>query len=182
LVSSSDIDTAFAIERLVGMEQQLPGGCAAGGAPCASRRAVLAMAGAAGLAALSGCQVYGGGDAPPAPPAGGGATGGEPAAPPADGGGAAPLARTADIPVGSGKIFKDKDVVVTQPQAGTFKAFSATCTHAGCPVVEVKGGTINCDCHGSKFKIADGSVAGGPAPRPLAARNITIDGGSITLA
>ena len=57
-------------------------------------------------------------------------------APSASGAPAAPagnaIAKTADVPVGSGLIV-DK-VVVTQPTAGVFKGFSATCTHAGCTV------------------------------------------------
>ena len=62
-------------------------------------------------------------------------------------------------------MFADKDVVVTQPTAGEFKAFSATCTHQGCKVKSVADGVIVCPCHGSKFAIADGSVAAGPAKR-----------------
>jgi Rieske Fe-S protein len=73
-------------------------------------------------------------------------------------------------------------VVVTQPVAGTFAAFSAICTHQGCTVVEVRDGTINCPCHGSQFKVADGSVARGPAGRGLRAVDITVDGSTITLA
>jgi Rieske Fe-S protein len=71
--------------------------------------------------------------------------------------------------------------VVTQPAAGTFKAFSATCTHQGCKVSEVAGGTVNCPCHGSRFAVADGSVAKGPAAKPLEARTITVQGDSIAL-
>ncbi|MGW3288915.1 Rieske (2Fe-2S) protein [Streptomyces sp. NPDC001002] len=92
------------------------------------------------------------------------------------------LAKTTDIPVGGGKIFKDEKVVVTQPAKGDFKAFSAICTHQGCTVTKVADGTIDCPCHGSKFKIADGSVAGGPAPSPLPAEQIKVEGNSITLA
>ncbi|MDH6216723.1 Rieske (2Fe-2S) protein [Streptomyces pseudovenezuelae] len=92
------------------------------------------------------------------------------------------LAKTTDIPVGGGKIFKDEKVVVTQPAKNDFKAFSAICTHQGCTVTTVSDGTINCPCHGSKFKIADGSVAGGPAPKPLPAEQIKVEGNSITLA
>jgi Rieske Fe-S protein len=92
------------------------------------------------------------------------------------------LAKTTDIPEGGGKIFAEQKVVVTQPTAGTFKAFSAVCTHQGCAVTTVADGTINCPCHGSKFKIADGSVATGPATQPLAAANITVSGDSVTLA
>ncbi|MCT9076702.1 Rieske (2Fe-2S) protein [Streptomyces fulvoviolaceus] len=92
------------------------------------------------------------------------------------------LAKTSDIPVGGGKIFKDEKVVVTQPKEGEFKAFSNICTHQQCPVANVSDGTINCTCHGSKFKIADGSVANPPATKPLPEKQITVDGNSIRLA
>jgi Rieske Fe-S protein len=71
---------------------------------------------------------------------------------------------------------------VTQPTAGNFKAFTAVCTHAGCTVGSVTDGVIKCPCHGSMYSAADGSVKGGPAPAPLAAKNITVQGGEITLA
>ena len=92
------------------------------------------------------------------------------------------LAAAADIPVGGGKIFADAKVVVTQPTAGEFKGFTSICTHQGCPVTSVEGGTINCPCHGSKFSIEDGSVEGGPAPAPLPAVKLAVKGGRITLA
>ncbi|MCF3101612.1 Rieske (2Fe-2S) protein [Streptomyces roseoverticillatus] len=91
------------------------------------------------------------------------------------------LAKAADIPEGGGKVFPDRKVVVTQPAKGEFKAFSAVCTHQGCLVKEVSGGTINCPCHGSKFGIADGSVKGGPAQRPLAEEQVSVHGGSLHL-
>ena len=90
------------------------------------------------------------------------------------------LAATADIPVGSGAVFDDQKVVVTQPTEGDFKAFSAICTHQGCPVSDVTD-TINCTCHGSKFSISDGSVVDGPAPSPLPEASISIEGDGITL-
>lgn len=91
------------------------------------------------------------------------------------------LASTSDIPVGGGTIFKDEKVVVTQPQQGEFKAFSAICTHQQCLVGSVSDGTINCPCHGSKFKITDGAVANPPATKPLPAKNIVVEGNSIRL-
>ncbi|MGW5325828.1 Rieske (2Fe-2S) protein [Streptomyces sp. NPDC004014] len=91
------------------------------------------------------------------------------------------LASTSDIPEGGGKIFKERKVVVTQPSKGDFKAFSAICTHEGCTVSEVADGTIGCPCHGSRFHIADGSVANGPATRPLPAETIKVEGNSIRL-
>ncbi|MEU8567363.1 Rieske (2Fe-2S) protein [Streptomyces pathocidini] len=124
----------------------------------ASRRTVVAAAGAAGLAAtLAAC---------------GGETGGS---------SGTELAKTSDIPEGGGTIFADQKVVVTQPTAGEFKAFSAICTHAGCPVNDVSNGTINCPCHGSRFAVADGSVKAGLAKRPLPAAKITVEGDSIKL-
>ncbi|WP_328808216.1 Rieske (2Fe-2S) protein [Nonomuraea antri] len=100
-------------------------------------------------------------------------------APPAGGGG---LAKTSEIPVGGGTVFKDQKIVVTQPAAGQFKAFSAVCTHQGCAVGSVSNGTINCPCHGSKFAIADGAVTDGPAKEPLPEKQIKVEGDQITLA
>jgi Rieske Fe-S protein len=147
-----------------------------------TRRAVVAGAcGAACVAALGACASYGVAPtlaARPAPvPADPQAAPG--AAAPA---GPAPLAATADVPVGGGVVVVDRDVVITQPAAGEFRAFSATCTHQGCAVREVADGTINCPCHGSRFAVEDGSVVAGPASSPLPERAIQVEGDSITLA
>ncbi|MEV7788682.1 Rieske (2Fe-2S) protein [Streptomyces sp. NPDC088106] len=140
-----------------------------------ARRTVVAAAGAAGLAvALTACggSDDGSGSSPDSGTAGGSS----------DDAAAAPLGSTADIPEGGGKVFADRKVVVTQPSAGEFKAFSATCTHQGCAVKSVADGIINCPCHNSNFSIADGSVKGGPATEPLPSVEITVSGDSITLA
>jgi Rieske Fe-S protein len=95
----------------------------------------------------------------------------------AAGGGTAmgtPLASVTDIPVGGGVIYTAEKVVVTQPVKGVFKAFSAVCTHVGCICNKVVNGTIDCPCHGSEFKISDGSVVTGPAPSPLPTRTISV--------
>lgn len=136
-----------------------------------SRRTVVTGVGLTALGlAVTGCTEYG-------------ATAAEPAAQPAGRtAGNAELAATADIPVGGGKIFEDTKLVVTQPTQGSFKCFSAVCTHQGCLVTEVAQGTINCNCHGSKFNPTDGSVVDGPANAPLPARRITITNNSIQLA
>lgn len=143
-----------------------------------SRRAMLA--GAAGVTAatiLAACGTDGDTASPGTTP-GGPATGG--AATPT--GGAAGVAKSSEIPVGGGKVIGSAGVVVTQPVAGTFKAFTATCTHTQCTMANVSDGMINCGCHGSKFSAEDGSVANGPATQPLAAKHVTVQGDTIVVS
>ncbi|SHM17671.1 Rieske (2Fe-2S) protein [Actinacidiphila paucisporea] len=159
-----------------------------------TRRTVFAAAGGAGLAAvLTACGSDSGSGSAAGAPSSDAPTSDMPSSAPSDTGtpsasssfgaaGGAPLGKTADIPVGGGKVFADQKVVVTQPTAGHFKGFSAVCTHRSCTVAEVTGGTINCPCHGSKFHIADGSVAHGPATQALPSQSVTVSGGTVSLA
>jgi len=91
------------------------------------------------------------------------------------------LGAASQVPVGGGAVFADHQVVVTQPSAGDFKAFSAACTHQGCTVRDVVEGAIACPCHGSRFDITDGSVIRGPAQQPLGRLDITIEDGTLTV-
>ncbi|MBR7832787.1 Rieske 2Fe-2S domain-containing protein [Actinospica durhamensis] len=91
------------------------------------------------------------------------------------------LTTTAKVPVGGGFIDTDASVVVTQPESGTYKAFSSICTHQGCPVTSVTNNVIQCPCHGSQYSAKDGSVITGPATQALAAKNITVSGSDIIL-
>jgi Rieske Fe-S protein len=81
-------------------------------------------------------------------------------------GGSGALVGTAQVPVGGGVILADQNVVVTQPKKGSFAGFSATCTHQGCVLASVAGGTINCGCHGSQFSITNGDNVTGPLGSP----------------
>jgi Rieske Fe-S protein len=134
----------------------------------ATRRTVLLATGGAAAALTAACSNYGADNSS--------SSSDKPVA------GGQELAKTTDIPVGGGKIFADEKVVVTQPAKDVFKAFSAVCTHQGCTVAGIADGIIHCPCHKSEFRIADGSVAGGPAPKPLPAKQITVTGGTIELA
>jgi Rieske Fe-S protein len=147
------------------------------------RRSVLAGIGAVGAAAvLAGCggaKDSGSGTGAQPPAGGASATQGDAGS---TGGDSDDTIKTTDIPVGGGKIFDTANVVVTQPTAGEFKAFSATCTHAGCQVATVQGGIIHCPCHGSQYSIVDGSVKVGPAPRPLPAKTVSVTGDTIAVS
>ena len=156
----------------------------------ATRRGVLAGVGLVGLAsAITACGA-GTSSSTTAAGSAAGSTGGAGTAAPASSaaaGGASSssatnaLAATSKIPVGSGMIFPEPQVVVTQPTAGEFKAFSAVCTHMGCIVNQISNQTIDCPCHGSQYSITTGAVVAGPAPRPLPAKQIKITGDSIFL-
>ena len=144
-----------------------------------SRRSILGAAAAVGaVGVVAACG--GGGSATPAASTTGSDSPDGSSSPPA--GDAAGLTATADVPVGSGVILADAKVVVTQPTAGQFKAFSSTCTHMSCQVTSVSGGRIACPCHGSSYSIADGSVQGGPAPRPLPKVAIKVEGDEVVRA
>lgn len=142
--------------------------------PLVSRRIVFSGLGALGVAAaLAGC----GGD-------GGGGAGG----PEQQTVSAAPkgevLAATGDIPVGGGVILTDKKIVIAQPKAGEFEAFSALCKHQGFPVGKVEDGTITCLKHNSTYDAATGERTGGPAPEGAALNRvaITVEGDEILAA
>ncbi len=134
----------------------------------ATRRTVLLASGAAALAA--GCGSEDGGTGTPSDTAEGAGSPGQ------------ELLPVADVPVGGGRILGAEEIVVTQPEEGEFRAFSAICTHQRCLVSEVADGMINCPCHGSRFNNTDGSVERGPATRPLPEERITVDGNTVRRA
>jgi Rieske Fe-S protein len=151
--------------------------------PAPARRTVVAAVGATGLAvALTACggSNNSSSSSQDSSTASSGSTGGGENA--AAGSGGTVLAKTSEIPEGGGKVFGDKGVVVTQPTAGKFQAFSSKCTHQGCAVKDISNGVITCPCHNSEFSVADGSVKKGPATQPLPAANITVSGDEIKLA
>ena len=157
------------------------------------RRVVLLGAGAVGVAGvLAAC---GGGDdttsssgdesatgsaAPETPAESPAQTPAETAEPPTEVGVTGVIA-VADVPVGGGVVIAAEKIVVTQPAEGDVKAFGSTCTHQGCQVAEVADGEITCPCHGSRYSIEDGSVLGGPAPEPLPAVGVAVEGDQVVL-
>lgn len=89
------------------------------------------------------------------------------------------LGPAADVMVGSGKKYpvdSSLTILVTQPRAGEFKAFSATCTHSGCIVNGVQDGQIACGCHGARFNVETGAVEAGPARSALGRITVEVRG------
>jgi len=89
--------------------------------------------------------------------------------------------KTSQVPVGGGVIKDATGVVVVQPTAGEFKAYSAVCPHQGCDVDRVTNGQILCPCHGSVFRVSDGSVVTGPATQGLTLLPSTVADGSVVV-
>ncbi|MBD7950242.1 Rieske (2Fe-2S) protein [Oerskovia rustica] len=136
-----------------------------------SRRSLLVSAGTgAGALVLAACSGGGGGTA--GTTGEGGATSATSAAP-----SGTVVTATGDVPVG-GAVSVQVDgapYLVTQPEEGTFEAFSAICTHQGCTVAPGDG-ELDCPCHGSRFDLSTGDVLGGPAPSPLPRLAVTVSG------
>ncbi len=85
------------------------------------------------------------------------------------------------IPPGQGKVVPvgSKPAVVVNV-AGTYRAYSAICTHLGCIVAfDPNANMIVCPCHDGRFSPANGSVVSGPPPAPLASLTVTVEGDQI---
>ncbi|WP_454044137.1 Rieske (2Fe-2S) protein [Cellulosimicrobium sp. Marseille-Q8652] len=93
------------------------------------------------------------------------------------------LAQADDVPVGGalGVTVGGAQLLVTQPEEGSFAAFSAICTHQGCTVAPGDGELV-CPCHASRYDLATGAVLGGPAPEPLPEVPVTVESGEVTSA
>lgn len=133
------------------------------------RGAAVAGAAGAGLTGLTACGSNSGGG-------GGGASGGSAAGPSS----AVDLGASTDVPVGGARLYRENKVLVSQPTQGTFKAFSAVCTHQGCVLDAVNGTTASCPCHGSQFNATTGAVIQGPAVEALPPVTVKVSGGRLT--
>ena len=93
------------------------------------------------------------------------------------------LVSSAKVPVGGGlKVSSIRgEIMVVQPTAGKFAAFSTICNHAGCAVSRVTAKAIICECHGSEFSTSNGSVDKGPATQALRQYSVVEKNGAIYL-
>jgi cytochrome b6-f complex iron-sulfur subunit len=74
------------------------------------------------------------------------------------------IGKPESLPLGTRLPLARQRVTIVRGEAGV-AAISNTCTHLGCVIATTEVG-FDCPCHGSRFD-AEGSVLGGPAPRPL---------------
>ena len=99
------------------------------------------------------------------------------------------IALVKDVPVNDAATFTipsngDPGVLV-HLNSGSFVAFDATCTHAGCTVAyDPSSQMLLCPCHGAAFDPAHAAeVVQGPAPTPLTPVSVNVNQstGAITL-
>jgi len=90
---------------------------------------------------------------------------------------AADIAEGEAIPVLAG----DTPMILTHTPGGTFRAFSAICTHQGCKVVPDAGQPeiLECPCHRSEFDTYTGAVLKGPAEEDLPEFPVSVREGKI---
>ncbi|MGI5862123.1 MAG: Rieske 2Fe-2S domain-containing protein [Myxococcales bacterium] len=78
--------------------------------------------------------------------------------------------------------FRGEPVLLYREGARIF-ALADTCSHAGCSLANgrVENGVLICPCHGSSYRLADGSVVHGPSPYPQPSFESRVRDGQIEL-
>ena len=74
------------------------------------------------------------------------------------------IGKPEEYPPGT-RIAREAERICIVREGNKLAAISTTCTHLGCSVAISDTG-FACPCHGSRYD-QDGTVTGGPAPKPL---------------
>jgi thiosulfate dehydrogenase [quinone] large subunit len=93
------------------------------------------------------------------------------------------IAAASAVAVGASKQFTAPNgdpAFLLHPSTSSYVAFSAVCTHEGCPVSFVGPG-FQCPCHGATYDAA-GQPTGGPANGPLTAIPVAVKDGNVVVA
>jgi len=78
-------------------------------------------------------------------------------------------------------LLGDRPVLVIRLDDGTFRAFSAVCTHLQCVVAySTQNKQIECPCHRGVYSLEGQNIAG-PPPRPLDAFVVHVLNGIVTI-
>jgi Rieske Fe-S protein len=90
------------------------------------------------------------------------------------------LTKTGGSIVGQAKGYANP-IVVARVRDDSISALDAICTHMRCTVsYNALNVELDCPCHGSTYEV-DGTVIGGPAPRPLRVFTVTFDATNVTI-
>ena len=91
-------------------------------------------------------------------------------------------AQSSDVPPGEPRavVVEDTPVLLLRHEHG-LHAIHDRCSHRGCPLSdgEIDGEVVVCACHGSRFRLEDGSVERGPATAPQPVFDTRESGGQI---
>ncbi len=92
-------------------------------------------------------------------------------------------AKVAELKLNSGKIFKfgSKPALLVRAADGTFRAYSAVCTHLNCTVQYREDlRQIWCACHNGLYDL-EGRNVSGPPPRPLEVFEVHVQGEDVVV-
>ena len=91
----------------------------------------------------------------------------------------------ADLAPGSMSLVQfDGEPYTVVNLAGSYYAFSDTCTHLGCSLHEgriVAHTQIQCPCHGARFDMTTGKVLGGPTQESLKTAPVELRDGKLVV-
>jgi nitrite reductase/ring-hydroxylating ferredoxin subunit len=95
------------------------------------------------------------------------------------------IGKQVDLPSGAVRVFQveGRSVAVANVDKQLY-AFDDVCTHRGCSLSDgsLNGILITCPCHGSVFRVTDGTVAGGPAQTDVETYTVQVVDGEILVS
>ena len=95
------------------------------------------------------------------------------------------VAKVSDVPEGEMiKVMVGTEPVALYKLDGKIYATTNICTHEECELDEnhlMHGDVVECTCHGSQFKVSDGSVVLPPATEPLKTYQVSVEGEDVLI-